>query len=233
MKQSKTLHVITFVSTLALSIPTLAYEAGDIILRAGVTNVSPSEDSSKLALNGSTLSLSGGNSELRVDDNTQIGLTGTYMLSSELGIELLAATPFQHTASGSGELSGLDIADIKHLPPTLSAVYYFQSEQVFKPYVGIGINFTIFFDEDLTTEANGALAGLGLSGGNIELDNSWGLALQAGFDYALNDKWLINTSVRWISIETEAKITFDSGDKLSADIDIDPWVYTLSVAYKL
>jgi len=56
--------------------------------------------------------------------------------------------------------------------------------------------------------------------------------LQAGFDYHLNDQWLVNASVRWIDIDTEAEIKFDNGAKINADVDIDPYVYTVSVGYK-
>jgi outer membrane protein len=209
-----------------------AYDAGDIILRAGATYVAPQDSSSKVALNGSTLSLSGGDSELAVDDNTQLGLTFNYMLTKSWGLEVLAATPFQHTASGKGELAGLNIADVKHLPPTVSAVYYFDSEKAFKPYVGAGINYTIFFDEELTSEADTTLSGLGLTNGSVELTDSWGLALQAGFDYEINPQWMINASVRWIDIDTEATITFDGGNKITSDVEIDPWVYTISVGYR-
>ncbi len=210
-----------------------SYESGDIIIRAGATQVTPQEDSGPVKLNGSTLSLGGGDSELNVDDNTQLGLNLAYVFNKNWAIELLAATPFEHTASGSGELAGLDIADIKHLPPTLMALYYFDTTSKLKPYLGAGVNYTIFFDEDLTSEANSTLAGLGLTGGDVELDDSWGLSVQAGFDYELSDRWLVNASVRWIDIDTEAEITFDSGDKITADLEIDPFVYTVSIGYRL
>ena len=224
-----TLMIIALTTT---PLTSYAYEAGDIIVRAGVALVAPTSDSDKVKLNGSTLSLSGGDSTLDVDDNAQLGLTATYMLNRHWGIELLAATPFEHTASGEGELDGLDIADVKHLPPTLNAIYYFNSQSHFKPYVGAGLNYTIFFDEELTSEADTALSGLGLNGGDVSLDDSFGLALQVGADYSINDHWHINASIRWIDIDTEAEIEFNNGDKISADIEIDPFVYTLAASYK-
>jgi outer membrane protein len=232
MNNLKVLNTTIVLSTLMYSGVSFAYEKGDIFIRAGVTIVAPDEDSSLVQLNGSTLSLGGGTSELKVDDNTQLGLTFNYMLSNKLGIEVLAATPFSHTASGTGVLAGLDIADIKHLPPTVSAVYYLGDNNKFNPYLGAGINYTIFFDEDLTSEAVTTLATLNLTGGDVELDDSWGLAFQAGFDYQINEKWLFNASIRWIDINTEAKIKFDAGDEITADVDIDPYVYTVAIGYK-
>ncbi|MGJ8687737.1 MAG: OmpW/AlkL family protein, partial [Spongiibacteraceae bacterium] len=204
----------------------------------GATQVEPREDSDELELNGSVLLLGGSltspgqSSSVGIDNDTQLGITVEYFLDAHWGIELLAATPFEHTATGRGAIQGLDIAEFKHLPPTLMAVYHFSPMNGLQPYVGAGVNYTFIYDEDITPEAHAAFAGLGLHNGNMKLDDSMGASLQAGVDYHVNDKWLINASARWIDIDTEAKIIFDSGDKLSTDISVDPWVYTLSVGYK-
>ena len=55
-------------------------------------------------------------------------------------------TPFSHSVStpGLGE-----VAKVKHLPPTLMAQYYFgDANSKVRPYVGAGINYTTFFDEE-------------------------------------------------------------------------------------
>ena len=89
------------------------------------------------------------------------------MLTDNWGVELLAATPFSHSVStaGLGE-----VAKVKHLPPTLMAQYYFgDANSKVRPYVGAGINYTTFFDE----EGRGALAGT-----DVSVDSSWGMAGQ-------------------------------------------------------
>ena len=226
---SKALGVVSAAALSLFVAQAGAYEPGEWLIKVGVTSVSPDESSSKVKLNGETLVLDGLTTELEVDSETQLGITATYMITGNWGVELLAATPFTHTASGKGALSGLDIAELDHLPPTLSAVYHFNEIQGFTPYVGAGLNYTIFFEEDLTGSADQALSGLGLTGGDVELDNSVGIALQVGMDYALNDKWFVNASVRWIDIETTAEIRFDNGAKLDVDVDIDPFVYSLFI----
>ncbi|GAB2194119.1 OmpW/AlkL family protein [Sessilibacter sp. MAH2] len=232
-KASKLLTCTAALSALMLSPLAFSYEAGDIVFRAGITTVDPDDSSDNVAINGQTLSLSGGTSELSVEDDTQLGLTLEYFFSKNLGLELLASTPFTHDANGEGELSGISVAEAKQLPPTLSLVYHFDGLGAFEPYVGAGINYTIFFDEDIDSEAATALEAIaGLTGGDVELDDSVGLALQVGFDYHINDKWLVNASVRYINIETEAEITFDDGTVISSDIDIDPYVWTISAGYK-
>jgi outer membrane protein len=229
---------LSFLSTsiilsVAATSSAMAYDAGDIIVRAGVTTVSPQESIDPIALDGTTLSLGGGTSKLELDSDTQLGLTATYMYDSNWGIELLAATPFQHTASATGELVGVgSVVETKHLPPTLSAVYYFNTAGSFNPYFGAGINYTVFFDEDVSAGADTAFSDLGLTGADASINDSWGLAIQLGADYQLNDRWLVNASVRWIDINTEATINFDNGSKITTDIEVDPFVYTLAIGYK-
>jgi outer membrane protein len=216
----------------ALGAPALAQDAGDWIVRAGATQVAPQEDADAIALNGNVLTLGGQTASLSVDNSTQLGLTVQYMLTPRLGVELLAATPFDHTAAGTGPLAGLNIARAKQLPPTVSAVYYLSAEGPFRPYVGAGLNATVFFDENVTGAAANTFETLGLSGGSVDIDPSLGLAFQAGFDVDLNDRWLLNGAVRWIDINTSATIKFDSGDVVSSDLEIDPWVYSLSLGYR-
>ena len=210
----------------------LAYQPGQWVVRAGATQVEPREYSVAIKLNGGPLVLGGQHSSVGINSDTQLGLTVEYMLTENWGVELLAAIPFEHTASGRGAIQGLDIADFKHLPPTVSAVYHLSPIGAFQPYVGAGVNYTFIYDEELTAEADAAFAGLGLNNGKMKLDDSIGLALQAGVDYHVDEHWLVNASVRWIDIDTEAKIQFSSGDKLTTDVEVDPMVYTLSVGYK-
>ena len=200
-----------------------AYQAGDIILRAGAATVDPHEDSSALELNGATL---GG--QATVDSNTQLGLTGTYMLSDNLGVGLLAATPFEHSVGvkGLGGLDG-DLADIKHLPPTLTLQYFpLDKSSRLQPYVGAGLNYTTFFDEDLTSQREAQ----GFS--NLELDDSWGLALEAGVDYMLSDSLLLNASVWYLDIDTTATTDLAGAGQVKVDVDIDPFVYMVGLGYK-
>ncbi|TMM45204.1 OmpW/AlkL family protein [Colwellia ponticola] len=228
----KTLLTVALLST--LSTAAFANQAGDILIRGGATMVSPDSGQSAILLGGSNAT----GASMSVDDNTQLGLNFVYFFDSNWAIELLAATPFTHDATlhdptaalgGAlgvpGGLDGAKLANIKHLPPTLSALYYFDTGTAFKPYVGAGINYTIFFDEKFEP----APQTLGLS--NLELDGSFGYSVQVGADYDLGDNWSVNVSARYIDISTD--VTFDvGGDSIgSATVDVDPMVYSVMLGY--
>lgn len=204
-----------------------AYEAGDWIVRGGIVNVSPDDDSSALELNGTAI----GGTGVEVDDDTQILLNVTWMARDNLGVELLAATPFEHTVDTTG-LAGAGLADvevgkIKHLPPTLTLLWYpMDTGSAFQPFIGGGINYTVFFQEDVSGAAKAALGA-----DNLELDDSWGLAFRAGFDYLLSDCWSLHAGVYYLDIETEAGLDTALG-QVAVDVDVNPWVYTLGIGYR-
>jgi outer membrane protein len=116
-----------------------------------------------------------------------------------------------------------------------------------QPYLGLGINYTVFFEEkfnpamtDTTSPVIDHL-GNGAQGStdapidlaDLKLKNSWGLSAQVGVDYHLDDNWLVNASARYIDIDTTATFTaVDGAVPGTVDVEIDPWVYTLSIGYK-
>lgn len=196
-----------------MSANVLAHSKGDFILRAGAATVVPNDSSDKIL---------GSDEELKVDSDTQLGLTFGYMFTDNISFEVLAASPFKHNIStGLGDLG--DIAETKHLPPTFMLQYYFgDAQSKFRPYVGAGINYTIFFDEKFNNKS-------GLK--DLDLDNSWGLAANLGADYMINDKWFVNGAVWYADIDTEATYT-DGVNKYKTDVEIDPWVFMVGVGYK-
>jgi len=220
----KTLLTIALLS--GLSSAAFANQAGDILIRGGATSVSPNSDKAAvfLAGNDSTMSLS-------VDDNTQLGLNFVYFFDTNWAVELLAATPFTHdvTIHDPNAILGVDgvkLAEVTQLPPTLSALYYIDTGTAFKPYVGVGINYTHFFEE----EFEAAPKSLGLS--DLQLDGSFGFSVQIGADYEIDKNWSVNVSARYIDISTDA--TFDvAGDSIGkATVEVDPMVYSVMLGYK-
>lgn len=205
-----------------LSAPAMAHEAGDFILRGGATMVSPNDDSGHVSVEGTGTPYTAG-----VDEDTQLGLNFVYMVTKHVGVEVLAATPFEHDIQlhDAGELNG-KLATTKQLPPTITLQYYFDTPVTgLTPYLGAGINYTKFFDEDFT----GSRKDQGFS--DVSLDDSWGWALNAGIDYAIDEHWLINASLYYIDIDTTADFKL-GGQDAKVDVDIDPTVFSLMVGYR-
>lgn len=190
----KTLCIAAMVA--ALAAPAMAQSAGDWTVGLGAGSVMPKDDNGTVA----------GNLDVEVGNDVRPTLTVEYFLRDNLGIELLAATPFEHEVNIKGVGK---VGTVKHLPPVLSVNYHWDTGTAFKPYAGVGLNYTSFWGEETT----GALAG-----GKLDLKHSFGLALQAGADYWMNDKSAIRGTLRWIDINSDVYL---DGAKIG-EVEIDP-----------
>jgi len=124
--------------------------------------------------------------DLSVNNKMIPELDISYFFTPNFAAELILTYPQKHDV----RLNGAKIGTLKHLPPTLLAQYHFTNLGAFKPYVGAGINYTRFSSVDIL---GGAL--------NVK-KNSFGPALQVGFDYALDKNWSINFDVKKVYIDT-------------------------------
>jgi len=199
----------------AFPLQAFAKEAGDILVRVRAIYVTPDE-SSTLSVGTSTVS-----GEAAVDDQIVPEVDISYFLTNNIALELIAATtPHPVDAVGSPLAPTVDLGDVWLLPPTLSLQYHLNPKGQISPYVGAGINYTIFYNED-----SGAAQ-------DIDYENSFGFALQAGVDVMLNDKWFLNLDVKKYWLSTDVTITVDPTLTVLADVDIDPWIFGIGVGYR-
>jgi outer membrane protein len=171
-----------------------AMDQGDWLIRFGVSNVDPKSNN---------------HPAVSVDSATSATINFSYMMTDNWAVELLAAYPFEHDIYLVG---GPEVGSTKHLPPTVSLQYHFLPDSTFQPYIGAGVNYTTFFSEKLYGQLEGA---------KLSLDDSWGLAAEVGADFILNESWFLNVSVRFIDINSDAKVNGEAFGK----VNIDPWVY--------
>lgn len=195
----KTAHVLFVALAMgSVSVAAEAQESDRWIWRTGVHSVQPKSNNHAI---------------VNVDSGAMLTFSGTYLFAPNWGVEVLAGLPFKHDINLN---AGGRVAETKHLPPTVSLQYHFNPTGAVRPYAGAGLNYTLFFKEDTT----GALAG-----SKLELDPSFGVAAQAGLDVSIGSNWFINAEVRWIDIDTDAKLNNSS----LGTVEIDPFVYGLSI----
>lgn len=184
----------------AMTAPALAQQQGDWTIGVGIANVNPKSDNGTLA-----------GAVAEIDDGTALSLTVEYFFRDNWGVELLAATPFEHDIN----LNGAFAASAKQLPPTISINYHFPTEGKIKPFLGLGLNYTTFFEEETAL-------------GNLKLDDSFGIAVNAGADYQISDRGALRFNVRWMDIESDATL---NGTAIGS-ADIDPVVVNLAYVHR-
>jgi outer membrane protein len=155
----------------------------------------------------------GAPADLQADNAVMPELDFTYFFTDNIAAELiLATTPHDVT------LAGAKISEIWVLPPTLT-IQYHHSMGALKPYAGVGVNYTRIISSDATAAI----------GGVDDWDDSFGIALQAGFDYAIDDRWSLNVDVKKLFLELEADVT---PARVPASVDLDPWIVGIGVGYR-
>jgi len=193
-----------------LMAPTLSFaEKGDVVVRLRATHIAPDE-SSHLNLSGYQ--------KLEVDSNTIPEIDFSYYFTKNIAAELILATGTRHDVNAiANDGSVSKLGSINLLPPTLTAQWHFNPDQTVDPYVGAGLSYIRAIDRNLNLSTTG-----------ITVDrNMFGPALQAGVDYNLQNKWLVNFDVKKIWFSTDVNTT----SKID-DLDVDPWVVSFGIGKK-
>jgi outer membrane protein len=215
--------------------PAFANEPGTWTTYFGIATVEP--DSKGISTTVPDGKFGEINVGFEIDSATSMPFGATYMLNENWAFDILAALSFNHdiraTLDMPGEFESAKIGEFDQIPPTLSIQYHFTTEGNFDPYIGLGLNYTVFSGEKLVL----GMAEEGLE--KISIDNSTGIAAQIGGHWELKDNWILGFDARYIAIDAEATISgwaFDPLGETSMDvklpvIQVDPWVYSLNLGY--
>ncbi|WP_434221447.1 OmpW/AlkL family protein [Mesorhizobium opportunistum] len=158
-------------------------------------------------------------SGLSFSDTVPPELDISYFFTDNIAAELILGTTYANI-EGQGAIGGLgNIGKVWLLPPTLTLQYHFTNFGAFKPYVGAGVNYTIFYNQD---------AG---SADALKVKNTFGTALQVGFDYMVDQHWGVNFDVKKVFVKPDFDVTVD-GAKLTGQADLDPWLIGAGVTYR-
>ncbi|MDX3774374.1 OmpW family outer membrane protein [Chromatiaceae bacterium AAb-1] len=220
------------------AIPVSANILDGLSINVGAISVMPDDSSSNLNVVEAVAGLPAGSTAVGVNTNTQLGLTFDYKITQNWTVELIAATPFNHDISVKGSaIDGLKIGKTKHLPPTLLAQYHFTTNSRFDPFIGIGINYTNFFQEEVSGELNTTLQALNVTTADdrveLKLKDSWGLAFQAGVNYKVTDNLGIHFMVSKMDIDTTGRVLVNKATIQTVDVDIDPYVAMIGLRWEL
>src|SRR5690606_8449724 len=109
----------------------------------------------------------------------------SYYFTDNIAAELILGTT--NARIGTDGLGDIPVGKTWLLPPTLTLQYHFTDFGAFKPYVGAGVNYSMFYNQ---SERDGF--------SNLDVDNAFGVALQVGFDYMLDEHWGLNFDVKKI-----------------------------------
>ena len=195
-------------------------------VRVRALGVVPDAAASTLFVQG-VPGLSSPNSGLSVGNSVVPELDISYYFTPNLAVELILGMTQNHITA-TGALAGLDVGSSWLLPPTLTLQYHFTNFGAFQPYVGVGVNYTIFFGQ----QAAGAPTPSGLQITNLSIHNSVGFAMQAGFDYMIDRHWGINFDVKKLILRPAYDATVNGTIPVNGIAAIDPWLFGCGITYR-
>lgn len=166
--------------------------------------------------------------DARTGDATTVVLAYERALTPNIGVKLDLGWPPTIEAEGTGPIAGLgEILSAKNVSPTVFLTYAFgQPGDTWRPSVAAGLNYTYFADAKSPYSTD------------IEMSDSWGLALQVGLDYAIDKNWGLFASVTRIDVKSDivAKGVRVPGVPVPIDlktsVDFKPWTYSAGLLYR-
>lgn len=185
--------------------------AGVKMINVRITDVDPEAGDPITTLAGAPTGLS---AEVDYDVMPTIGLT--YFFTDNIAAEVIAGTT-KHKVKATGAGTDVEIHETWVLPPVVSLQYHFAPAAKVSPYVGAGVNYMIFY------------SGEDKNGFDVDIDDGFGLALQAGVDIATQGPWSVNLDVKKVFFETDAT---DNTNGVKTKVSLDPWVISGGFGYK-
>lgn len=191
-------------SSASLNLPT----AGDFMIRGRMIGILPDESSSVTPIGG----------KANFSNEVVPEVDFSYFFTDNISAELILAAA-KHDAKVTGSVAGasVDVGSAWVVPPTLTLQYHLTSIEGIKPYVGAGVNYTMYLDEDPGSQKS------------LKLDNDFGYALQAGVDVPVTEHWAWNFDVKKLYVNSNGSW---NGGAIKANIDLDPWVVGTGIAYR-
>ena len=175
------------------------------LVRARAVHLAPADKSDPIAGAGNA-------DRISVESRTIPEFDISYFFTRNVAAELVLTYPQKHDVM----LDGAVIGSFKHLPPTLLAQYRFDPIGSFTPYLGAGLNYT-------------RISSVHLLGDTASLENhSFGPALQAGVDFAIDSHWSVNVDLKRVNIRSDVTV---GGAKISA-VRVDPTLFAVGAGYR-
>jgi outer membrane protein len=176
-------------------------------VRVRAIGVMPDEDATVSGIGG----------HIDIDNAYVPELDISYFFTKNIAAELVLATAKHEVNDKGSSLGDVDLGSAWLLPPTLTLQYHFTPDNTFSPYIGAGVNYTMFYNED-----SGAMD-------RVKYEDGFGVALQAGMDYKLDSHWMLNIDAKKLWLNTDVSV--NSG-AVTADVDIDPWIVGVGIGYR-
>jgi outer membrane protein len=201
-----------------------AQAATQWLFKAGYNNIMPKVKSGDLSPPAPP------GAEIDIGSAASLILTAAYMFTDNASVELLAGLPYKHDIFAAGSQAGVGkIGSVHQISPTVMAQWRFlPPESMFRPYVGLGLTYAVFYD----TEGSAALTAItnpgGQPGTTIGGDHAFGATGEIGLTFKINEQWFVDAALMKTYISTHTALS--TGQTI--DVDQNPVAANISIGYR-
>jgi outer membrane protein len=201
-----------------------AQSAGSWMARAGATGIYPQVTSGNLSPPAFP------NTQSDVSSDWSLGGGVTYMVTDNWSVDLPLALPFTHTLTGAGAIAGVgEIGTVKALPMTLFGQYRFgEAKSTFRPYLGAGLTYAYFYDENTTNTLNALSGGTPANPTTLSIQSKFALTVQGGATYAFNERWFLDGVVSYTWLKNTNTLSTGQTQQMT----LNPLAVALAVGYR-
>ncbi len=219
----KTRYALLAIALAAASTGTFAQKAGSFTLDVGFTRLSPQVKSGDLSAPAFP------NTKADVSDATSLSGGVSYMFNDNIALNVPLGLGFKHDLTGAARAQGFGVlGTVKALPITALAQYRFGAANAqFRPYVGAGLTYAVFYDET----SNAALTALTNPGGpptTFSVKDKIAPTVQLGMIFNINEKWYVNAHYAKTFLKTRANFSTNQ----TQAITLNPDAFSIGVGYK-
>jgi len=134
---------------------------------------------------------------------------------------------FEFQGGGSTASLGKTGSTVALNPAVLLEFHFFDPTSAIRPYIGVGLNYTKFINE----ESSNALA-VALGGNtHVKLNDFVAPVVSAGIDANIEGPWLLSLSATYAKADTTATLTTAGIDRV-VDVRLDPLVLFVGLGYQ-
>ncbi|MDR3534663.1 MAG: OmpW family outer membrane protein [Rhodopila sp.] len=184
-----------------------AQSAGSITLSTGWLHVAPQGDATPLtveSVGGVAVNQQIAGSGAHASSTNTVGITTEYYVTDNIGVAMLFGLPLKVNLVGDGTLQKYgNLGSTRPMPPAIELRYHlFSAESKFRPYLGLGVNYT-WFTQVRTTNSQFITDSLGPGGSaHATLSSSWNPVFEIGANYAITKHWSVGTSLGYVPVKT-------------------------------
>lgn len=144
----------------------------------------------------------------------------SYFFTPNWAVNAYAGIPPRAVVKGAGTLAPAGtLATVNYGPAVLSGEYHFTNFGAFKPYIGIGLNYTIFMNvQDRALQ-------------DVKVPNAFGAAFKIGADYDIADRWTAHAYVQQILLSTRVSASA-GGAPAVAKTTINPTIIGAGIGWR-